>query len=124
SKDSPDAGFKPLGEEENKDAKDQEDEDSEVKNTEEPRVNQEKDENFNSINIINIISSTVNTASIMDNAVDENTVYGCADDPNMPNLVEIVYSKDDEGVGAEADMNNLDTFMPISPIPTTRIHKD
>ncbi|GJT47979.1 ribonuclease H-like domain-containing protein [Tanacetum coccineum] len=124
SKDSPDAGFKPLGEEENKDAKDQEDEDSEVKNTEEPRVNQEKDENFNSINIINIISSTVNTASIMDNAVDENIVYGCADDPNMPNLEEIVYSKDDEGVGEEADMNNLDTFMPISPIPTTRIHKD
>ncbi|GJS03050.1 putative ribonuclease H-like domain-containing protein [Tanacetum coccineum] len=31
---------------------------------------------------------------------------------------------DDEDVGAEADMNNLDTFMPVSPIPTTRIHKD
>ncbi|GJU42142.1 uncharacterized mitochondrial protein-like protein [Tanacetum coccineum] len=27
-------------------------------------------------------------------------------------------------VGAEADMNNLDAFMPVSPIPTTRIHKD
>ncbi|GJV34643.1 putative ribonuclease H-like domain-containing protein [Tanacetum coccineum] len=27
-------------------------------------------------------------------------------------------------VGAEADMNNLDAFMPISPIITTRIHKD
>ncbi|GJU90449.1 putative ribonuclease H-like domain-containing protein [Tanacetum coccineum] len=38
-------------------------------------------------------------------------IYGCADDPNMPNLEEIVYSKDDEGVGAEVDMNNLDTFM-------------
>ncbi|GJR56086.1 putative ribonuclease H-like domain-containing protein [Tanacetum coccineum] len=24
----------------------------------------------------------------------------------------------------EADMNNLDAFMPVSPIPTTRIHKD
>ncbi|GJZ94478.1 uncharacterized mitochondrial protein-like protein [Tanacetum coccineum] len=31
---------------------------------------------------------------------------------------------DDEDVGAEADMNNLNTFMPVSPIPTTRIHKD
>ncbi|GJV09752.1 putative ribonuclease H-like domain-containing protein [Tanacetum coccineum] len=124
SKDSPDAGFKPSGEEEKKDAEDQEDEDSEVPNTEEPRVNQEKDENVNSTNNINTVSSTVNTASIMDNAVDENTVYGCADDPNMPNLEEIVYSEDDEGVGAEADMNNLDTFMPVSPIPTTRIHKD
>ncbi|GJW96409.1 ribonuclease H-like domain-containing protein [Tanacetum coccineum] len=48
----------------------------------------------------------------------------CADDPNMPNLEEIVYSEDDEGVGAEADMNNFDTFMLASPIPTTRIHKD
>ncbi|GJW19049.1 uncharacterized mitochondrial protein-like protein, partial [Tanacetum coccineum] len=25
---------------------------------------------------------------------------------------------------AEADMNNLDAFMPVSPIPTTRVHKD
>ncbi|GJZ18283.1 putative ribonuclease H-like domain-containing protein [Tanacetum coccineum] len=31
---------------------------------------------------------------------------------------------DDEDVGAEADMNNLDVFMPVSPILTTRIHKD
>ncbi|GKD13564.1 hypothetical protein Tco_1197971, partial [Tanacetum coccineum] len=30
---------------------------------------------------------------------------------------------DDEDVGVEADMNNLDAFMPVSPIPTTRIHK-
>ncbi|GJS47499.1 putative ribonuclease H-like domain-containing protein, partial [Tanacetum coccineum] len=122
-KDSPDAGFKPSEEEEKKDVEDQEDKDSEVPNIEEPRVNQEKDENVNRTNI-NTVSSTVNTASIMDNAVDENTVYGCADDLNMPNLEEIVYSEDDEGVGAEADMNNLDTFMHVSPIPTTRIHKD
>ncbi|GJX26835.1 putative ribonuclease H-like domain-containing protein [Tanacetum coccineum] len=33
-------------------------------------------------------------------------------------------NNDDEDVGAEADMNNLDAFMPISPIPTTRVHKD
>nr|GEV29013.1 putative ribonuclease H-like domain-containing protein [Tanacetum cinerariifolium] len=50
-------------------------------------------------------------------------VYGCVDDPNMPNLEEIVYS-DDEEVGAEADMTNLDTNISISPILTTRIHKD
>ncbi|GJX15210.1 putative ribonuclease H-like domain-containing protein [Tanacetum coccineum] len=111
-------------EEEKKDAEDQEDKDSEVPNTEEPRVSQEKDENVNSTNIINIVSSTINTASIVDNVVDENTVYGCADDLNMPNLEEIDNSEDDEGVGAKADMNNLDTFMPVSPIPTTRIHKD
>ncbi|GJT56176.1 putative ribonuclease H-like domain-containing protein [Tanacetum coccineum] len=124
SKDSPDVGFKPLGEEEKKDAEDQKDENSEVPNTEEPRVNQEKDENVYSTNIINTVSSTVNTASIMDNVDDENTVYGCTDDPNMPNLEEIIYSKDEEGVGAKADMNNLDAFMPVTPIPTIRIHKD
>ncbi|GKD81038.1 hypothetical protein Tco_1347877, partial [Tanacetum coccineum] len=44
--------------------------------------------------------STIKTASIKDNAVDENIVNGCADDPNMPNLEEIVYLEDDEDVGA------------------------
>ncbi|GJW42344.1 putative ribonuclease H-like domain-containing protein [Tanacetum coccineum] len=78
----------------------------------------------NSTNNINTVSSTVNTASLKDNTVDENIVYGCADDPNMPNLEEIVYTDDDEDVGAEANMTNLDTHVPVSPIPTTRIHKD
>ncbi|GJR21018.1 putative ribonuclease H-like domain-containing protein [Tanacetum coccineum] len=31
---------------------------------------------------------------------------------------------DNEDVGAEADLNNLETTMNVSPIPTTRIHKD
>nr|GFA25192.1 copia protein [Tanacetum cinerariifolium] len=61
---------------------------------------------------------------IKNNVVDKNIVYGCVDDPNMPNLEEIVYSDDDEDVGAEADMTNLDTTIPVSSIPTTRIHKD
>ncbi|GJV91291.1 putative ribonuclease H-like domain-containing protein [Tanacetum coccineum] len=89
SKDSPDAGFKPSGEEEKKDAEDSENKDSEVPSTEEPRVNQEKDANINSTNNINTVSPTVNAAGIEDNVVDENIVYGCADDPNMPNLEEI-----------------------------------
>ncbi|GKA99109.1 putative ribonuclease H-like domain-containing protein, partial [Tanacetum coccineum] len=124
SKDSSDVVFKPSGEEEKKDAEAPENEDSEVLNTEDLRVNQEKDENVNSTNNINTVSSTVNTASIEDNAIDKNIVYGSADDPNMHNLEEIDYLNDNEGVGAEADMNNLDTFMPVSRIPTTRIHKD
>ncbi|GKE63904.1 hypothetical protein Tco_1514271, partial [Tanacetum coccineum] len=77
SKDSPNAGFKPLGEEERRMLKFQ----------------RKK------------VDSTVNTASINDNAVDENIVYGCEDDPNMPNLEEIVYLDDDEDVVAEADGN-------------------
>ncbi|GJU23008.1 putative ribonuclease H-like domain-containing protein [Tanacetum coccineum] len=46
------------------------------------------------------------------------------DELNMPALEDIVYLDDDEDVGAEADMNNLDAFMPVSHIPTTRVHKD
>ncbi|GKF78596.1 hypothetical protein Tco_0234164, partial [Tanacetum coccineum] len=95
--DSPDAGFKPSGEEE--------------KNDDEDLGNEDK------------VSPTINVAGIEDNVVNENIVYGCDDDPNMSELEDIVYSDNDED-GAEADMKNLETFMPVSPIPTTRIHKD
>nr|GEU76232.1 hypothetical protein [Tanacetum cinerariifolium] len=78
----------------------------------------------NSTNNFNIVSLTVNTASIKDNVVDKNIVYGCTDDPNKPNLEEIVYTNDDKDVDAEADMTNLDTYIPVNPILTTRIHKD
>ncbi|GJR11187.1 putative ribonuclease H-like domain-containing protein [Tanacetum coccineum] len=98
--------------------------------------NQENDANVNNTNNINIasdgnitnnfntVSSTVNAAGLEDNTAHENIVYGCDDDPNMPNLEEIAYSNDDEDVGAEADMNNLNTFIPISHILTIRLHKD
>ncbi|GJV94194.1 ribonuclease H-like domain-containing protein [Tanacetum coccineum] len=86
SKDSPDAGFKPSREEEKKDAEDPGNEDSEVLSTEESRVNQEKDASVNSTNTINTVSLTVNAAGIEDNVVDENIVYGYADDPNMLEL--------------------------------------
>ncbi|GJS22542.1 ribonuclease H-like domain-containing protein [Tanacetum coccineum] len=58
------------------------------------------------------------------NVVDPKTSIELPNDPNMPELEDIVYSDDDEDVGAEADMNNLDAFMPVNPIPTTIIHKD
>ncbi|GJX93362.1 putative ribonuclease H-like domain-containing protein [Tanacetum coccineum] len=124
SNDFPDAGFKPSGEEGKMDYEHPENEDSEVLNTEEPRVNQEQDANVNSTNNINTVCPTINDADIKINVVDENIVYGCIDDPNMPNLEEIVYSNDDEEVSAEADMNNLATTMPVSPILTTKVHKD
>ncbi|GJZ67742.1 putative ribonuclease H-like domain-containing protein [Tanacetum coccineum] len=132
SKDSPDARFKPLGEEEKKDAEDPGNEsgnptdgkNSEVPSTEELRINQEKDASVNNTNNINIVSLTINAASIEDNAIDENIVYGCADDPNIPDLEEIGRFSDAKDDGTEADMTNLDTHIPVSPIPTTRIHKD
>nr|GEY57011.1 retrovirus-related Pol polyprotein from transposon TNT 1-94 [Tanacetum cinerariifolium] len=86
SKDSPHDGFKPLREEEKKDAEDLGNEDNEVLSTKEPRVNQEKDVNVNNTNNINVVSPTTNAANTKDNPVDENIVYGCANDPNMPNF--------------------------------------
>ncbi|GKA39191.1 putative ribonuclease H-like domain-containing protein, partial [Tanacetum coccineum] len=133
-KSSPDAGFKPSREMEQKDTKDPRNEseasgkDSEVPSTEEPiedqRVNQEKDSNVNNTNNINTVSPTVNAASKEDNVIDENIVYRCADDLNMPDLKEIARFSDAEDDSAKADMTNLDTHIPVSPIPTTRIHKD
>ncbi|GJQ97898.1 putative ribonuclease H-like domain-containing protein [Tanacetum coccineum] len=79
---------------------------------------QDKEDNVNSTNTINATS----TNEV--NVVGAKTSIELLDDPNMPELEDIIYSDDDEDVGAEADMNNLDAFMPVSPIPTTRIHKD
>nr|GEW15422.1 putative ribonuclease H-like domain-containing protein [Tanacetum cinerariifolium] len=45
-------------------------------------------------------------------------------DPDMPAFEEITYSDDEEDVGAEADFSNLETNITVSPIPTTRVHKD
>ncbi|GJT97795.1 putative ribonuclease H-like domain-containing protein, partial [Tanacetum coccineum] len=78
--------------------------DSEVPNTEEPREDQRVNQEVN--------------------VVDQKTSIELLNDPNMPELEDIFYSDDDEDVGAEADMNNLDAFILVSPIPTTRIHKD
>ncbi|GJV74519.1 putative ribonuclease H-like domain-containing protein, partial [Tanacetum coccineum] len=144
SKDSLNAGFKPSGEEEKKDAEDPrnksgnptEGKDSKVPSTEEPRINQEKDDNINNTNNINTasdgnntnnvndVSSTVTAAGIEVNVVDLKTSIELPNDLNMPELEDIVYLDDDEDVGVEADMNNLDAFMTVSPIPTIRIHKN
>ncbi|GKC30908.1 putative ribonuclease H-like domain-containing protein, partial [Tanacetum coccineum] len=98
--------------------------DSQVPSTEEPRINLEKNASVNNTNNINIVSLTFNAASMKDNAVDENIVYGYVDDSNIPNLEEIGRFSDAEDDGAEADMTILDTHIPVSPILTTIIHKD
>ncbi|GKD85457.1 putative ribonuclease H-like domain-containing protein, partial [Tanacetum coccineum] len=62
---------------------------------------------------LNIVISTVNTVSSSFTTVDP----GRAKEQR-----NVAY--DDEYVGAEANLNNLETNMSVSPIPTTRIHKD
>ncbi|GJW40452.1 hypothetical protein Tco_0066297 [Tanacetum coccineum] len=118
SKDSFDAGFKPSKEEEKKDV---EDPGNESGNPTEGKDNKMWITNTNNINVV---SSTVNAVVTEVNVVDPKTSIELLNDPNMPELEDIVYLDDDEDVGAEADMNNLDAFLPIRPIPTIRIHKD
>nr|GEX03089.1 putative ribonuclease H-like domain-containing protein [Tanacetum cinerariifolium] len=60
------------------------------------------------IHKMKIMIPTANDASIKDNAIDKDIVYGCADDPNMPNLEEIAYSDEDRDVCVEADMTDFD----------------
>ncbi|GKG09264.1 hypothetical protein Tco_0338010, partial [Tanacetum coccineum] len=81
----------------------------------------EKEDNVNSTNNVNAAS----TNEV--NAVGGKTSIELPLDPNMPTLEDYSLfdsSKDDEDDGAEADMNNLDTTIQVSPILTTRIHKD
>ncbi|GKB99504.1 putative ribonuclease H-like domain-containing protein, partial [Tanacetum coccineum] len=125
---SPDAGFKPSSDGEKKvdgvpsieDESNDQEKDNNVNNTN--NVNIASD--GNSTNNVNAVSSTVNAACIEVNVVGTKISIELPDDPNMPELEDIIYSNDDEDVGAEADMNNLDAFMPVSPILTTRVHKD
>ncbi|GJW79716.1 putative ribonuclease H-like domain-containing protein, partial [Tanacetum coccineum] len=82
---------------------------------------QEKEDNVNSTNNVNAAS----TNEV--NVVGGKTSIKLPDDPNMPALEDyniFDFTRDDEDDGVEADMNNLDTTIQVSPIPTTRIHKD
>nr|GFB13353.1 hypothetical protein [Tanacetum cinerariifolium] len=45
-------------------------------------------------------------------------------DSDMPNLEYLTHSDDADDVGIEADINNLESIISVSPIPTTKIHKD
>nr|GEW79535.1 hypothetical protein [Tanacetum cinerariifolium] len=56
-----------------------------------------------------------------DNTVDTSKLF---DDPNILELEDITYSNDEDDAGAEADFNNLETSITVSPILTTRVHKD
>ncbi|GKD06443.1 hypothetical protein Tco_1181417, partial [Tanacetum coccineum] len=68
----------------------------------------------NNTNNVNVVNSTINVVIAEVNVVDPKTSIELPNDPNIPKLEDIVYSDDDEDVGAEADMNNLNTFMPVS----------
>ncbi|GJX93569.1 putative ribonuclease H-like domain-containing protein, partial [Tanacetum coccineum] len=78
-------------------------------------------------------TNRVSTISPSVSATGQSFVNNIPTDPLVPNLEDTIdllntgiFSGvyDDEDVGAEADLNNLETTMNVCPIPTTRIHKD
>ncbi|GJZ44437.1 putative reverse transcriptase, RNA-dependent DNA polymerase [Tanacetum coccineum] len=79
---------------------------------------------------VNTAGPSINTASenINTGSSNINTTSPIPNDPSMQSLkatsiFDDAYD-DREEVGAEADLNNLETTMNVSSIPTTRIHKD
>ncbi|GKB31421.1 putative ribonuclease H-like domain-containing protein, partial [Tanacetum coccineum] len=92
------------------------------KTNEEPANKSEGNGYANNTNRDSTVSLSVSTAGQnFANADDLPT------DPLIPDLEDTsIFSGayDDEDVGAEVDLNNLETTMNVSPIPTTRIHKD
>ncbi|GJS59717.1 ribonuclease H-like domain-containing protein [Tanacetum coccineum] len=95
---------------------------------------QEKEANVNSTNNVNIASNINNVRSIVNaagtnevNAIGGKTSIELPFDPNMLALEDVSifnFLRDDEDDSAVANMNNLDTTIQVSHIPTIRIHKD
>nr|GFD34052.1 hypothetical protein [Tanacetum cinerariifolium] len=78
--------------------------------------------NNNSSNGVNAASSLISIVG--QNSIDSTNDFSAAGPSNadMPNLKDLSHDADD--VGAEADINNLESIILVSLIPTTRIHKD
>ncbi|GJS74915.1 putative ribonuclease H-like domain-containing protein [Tanacetum coccineum] len=74
----------------------------------------EEETNTNSTNRFNTVSSPVNTVSLSFTTVD----------PGRAKEQRNKSAYDDEYVGAEADLNNLESNMSVSTIPITSYHKD
>ncbi|GKE10012.1 putative ribonuclease H-like domain-containing protein, partial [Tanacetum coccineum] len=83
---------------------------------------QQKKGYVNSTNRDSTVSPSVSTAGQNFNNADD-----LPTDPLMPDSEDTsIFSGtyDDEDVGAEADLNKLETTINVSPIPIIRIHKD
>nr|GEW99415.1 hypothetical protein [Tanacetum cinerariifolium] len=76
----------------------------------------------NSSNKVTIASFNVPTVGPTNGQTSYIDASQLLDDLDMLGLEDIIYS-DEDVVGAEADFNNLESSIPVSPIPTTRIYK-
>nr|GEV89549.1 hypothetical protein [Tanacetum cinerariifolium] len=78
----------------------------------------------NSTTIFSAAGPSNNTASPTYGKSSFIDAFQLSDDLDMPELEEITYSDDEDDVGAEDDFSNLETSITVSPIPTSRVHKD
>ncbi|GJX56042.1 putative ribonuclease H-like domain-containing protein [Tanacetum coccineum] len=78
-------------------------------------------------------TNKVSTVSLSVSAARQSFVNDLLTDPFMPDLEDTTDllntgissgAYDDKDVGAEANLNNLETTINVNHIPTTRIHKD
>nr|GEZ49031.1 hypothetical protein [Tanacetum cinerariifolium] len=76
----------------------------------------------NSSNGVNVVGSLVFATELnFTNSTNDFSATGPSN-AAMPNWEDLSHNADD--VGAEADINNMESIISVSPIPTTRIHKD
>nr|GEV02187.1 retrovirus-related Pol polyprotein from transposon TNT 1-94 [Tanacetum cinerariifolium] len=113
SKSSNDSGFQPSSDDGKKVDEDPRQE-SECKDQEnEDKVNITNNVNAASTNRVNVVSANTNNELLFDLEM-----------PALQDINTFNFSSDHEDNNEEADMNNMDTTIQVSPTPTTRIHKD
>nr|GEW31054.1 putative ribonuclease H-like domain-containing protein [Tanacetum cinerariifolium] len=86
-----------------------------------PTVGKNSPNNTNTFSVIGPSNASLSLTYGKSSFIDASQL---PDDPDMPELKDITYSDDDNDVGAEADFNNLETSITVSPIPTIRVYKD
>nr|GEV15425.1 hypothetical protein [Tanacetum cinerariifolium] len=86
-----------------------------------PTIGQISTNNINNLSAAGPFNTAV-SPKLRESSYVDHSQY--PDDPNMPALEDITYSDDEEDVGAEADFSNLEITITVSPILTTRVHKD
>nr|GEV70690.1 ribonuclease H-like domain-containing protein [Tanacetum cinerariifolium] len=77
----------------------------------------------NSLNKTNPFSAAGPSNTTASPTHGKSSFKDASQEPDMPELEDITYSDDENVVGAEADFNNLETSITVSPIPTTKFTK-
>ncbi|GJY53723.1 putative ribonuclease H-like domain-containing protein, partial [Tanacetum coccineum] len=82
----------------------------------------------NSTNRDSTVSPSISTVgqsfTTIDDLLTDHLMPDLEDTADLLNTGILSGPYDDEDVGAEADLNNLETTTNVNPIPTTKIHKD